>query len=374
MRRDLAERLLSQILGWRPEEKAAERGLLEAFAAYKYDEYQQFAPGRRFLESLALWLRQFKSPAERRAAYEFVKKRLVFISDAEMNHLVELAYPTFVRPHLIAQTAAATGIESYRVKAITASSEYRRRLRQTLVLGLSDGARTDRFRRANPNIISNEQIWHAYDISQAKAEDLKQKLDEDLGKLSAGNNDNTKAKALFSTVVLLDDFTASGTSYIRQKADGSWGGKIPKILQALQDDEQLGTLIRPMGVKVIIILYVAARQAIKYIERQIYRFDFSRGDIEFKVVHRLNASTKLARPGDGPILDLASNPDYFDASVDDDNAKIGGTSFQLGYAGCQLPVVLSHNTPNNSIYLLWAEDASKVPGLFPRISRHRTFE
>ena len=120
--------------------------------------------------------------------------------------------------------------------------------------------------------------------------------------------------------------------------------------------------------------YVAARQAIKYIERQIYRFDFSRGDIEFKVVHRLNASTKLARPGDGPILDLASNPDYFDASVDDDNAKIGGTSFQLGYAGCQLPVVLSHNTPNNSIYLLWAEDASKVPGLFPRISRHRTFE
>ena len=374
MHRDLAERLLSQILGWGAEEKAAERGLLEDFAAYKYDEYQQFAPGRRFLESLALWLRQFKSLDERRAAYQFVKKRLVFISDAEMNHLVELAYPTFVRPHLMEQTAAATGLESYRAKAITMSNEYRRRLRQTLVLGLSDGARTDRFRRANPLVISNEQIWHAYDISQAKAEDLKQELEKDLDKLDTDDNKEAKTEALFSTVVLLDDFTASGTSYIRQKDDGSWGGKIPKILQALEGDESLSALIQPNGAKVILILYVAAQQAIEHIEKQISRFDFSRGDIEFQVVHRLSESTKLARPGDSPILDLASNPAYFDASVDDDNAKVGGTSFQLGYAGCQLPVVLNHNTPNNSICLLWSEDTSKVRGLFPRISRHRTFE
>lgn len=374
MRRDLAERLLSQILGWGPEEKAAERGLLEDFSAYKYDEYQQFAPGRRFLESLALWLRQFKSRDERRAAYQFVKERLVFISDAEMNHLVELAYPTFVRPHLMEQVATATGLEPYRVKAITTSNEYRKQLRQTLVLGLSDGARTDRFRRANPLAISNEQIWHAYDISQAKAEDLKQELKKDLDKLDTDDNKEAKTEALFSTVVLLDDFTASGTSYIRQKNDGTWGGKIPKILQALEADESLSTLIQPDGIKVIIILYVAAPQAVEYIEKQIPRFCFSRGDIEFRVVHRLSESTKLARPGDDPILDLALNPDYFDASVDDDNAKVGGTSFQLGYAGCQLPVVLSHNTPNNSIYLLWSEDASKVRGLFPRISRHRTFE
>ena len=374
MRRDLAERLLSQILGWKPEEKAAERGLLEDFAAYKYDEYQQFAPGRRFLESLALWLRQFKSLDERRIAYEFVKTRLVFISDAEMNHLVELAYPTFVRPHLITQTAVEMEIESYRVKTITESSEYRRRLRQTLVLGLSDGARTDRFRRANPNIISNEQIWHAYDPSQEKVGDLKQELEKDLDKLYAGDDENTKAEALFSTVVLLDDFTASGTSYIRQDGDGPWGGKIPKILRALEDDKHLGALIQPTGTKVIIILYVAAQQAVEHIERKISCFGFSRGDIEFRVVHQLSTSTKLTCSEDGPILDLASNPDYFDLSVDDDDATVGGTSFQLGYAGCQLPVVLSHNTPNNSIYLLWSEDTSKVRGLFPRVSRHRTFE
>ena len=102
MKRELAERLLAQIMGWAtPEEMAAERAFLEAFGAYKYDEYQQFSPGRRFLESLALWLRQFKPGDERRAAYDFVKQRLVFISDAEMNHLVELSFPTFVRSQVL---------------------------------------------------------------------------------------------------------------------------------------------------------------------------------------------------------------------------------------------------------------------------------
>ena len=199
-------------MDWKTEEKAAERGFLEDFASYKYDEYQQFAPGRRFLESLALWLRQFRLPEERRTAYEFVKKRLVFISDTEMNHLVELAYPTFIRPHLMTQTATATGIEPYRAKTITTCAEYRRRLRQTLVLGMSDGARTDRFRRANPLTISNEQIWHAYDVSSAKAEDLRKKLERDLAIIDNDENETTKTEAFFSTVVLLDDFTASSAS------------------------------------------------------------------------------------------------------------------------------------------------------------------
>jgi hypothetical protein len=54
-------------------------------ARYKYDEYQQYAPGRRFIESLALWLRQLQSEAERRTAYEFVRRRLIFVSTAESD-------------------------------------------------------------------------------------------------------------------------------------------------------------------------------------------------------------------------------------------------------------------------------------------------
>ena len=137
MKKELAETLLTKIMGWTDAEKAEERALLESFAAYKYDEYQQFAPGRRFLESLALWLQQFETKEERDTAYAFVKERLIFISNAEFNHLVGLAFPTFVRPKLIADTAKSDPtIEAHRVKSLVKSEEYRARLRKTLFLVL----------------------------------------------------------------------------------------------------------------------------------------------------------------------------------------------------------------------------------------------
>ncbi len=82
MRDALAERLLAEVMGWTPEDVARERPSLQAMAAYKYDEYQQFYPGMRFVESLALWLRQFTAGEERRIAYDFIRKRLVFCSSA----------------------------------------------------------------------------------------------------------------------------------------------------------------------------------------------------------------------------------------------------------------------------------------------------
>jgi hypothetical protein len=85
MRDVLAERLLARVMNWKPEDVARERPDLQEMATYKYDEYQQFSPGMRFVESLALWLNQFKSFEERGTAYEFVKKRLVFLSSAEVN-------------------------------------------------------------------------------------------------------------------------------------------------------------------------------------------------------------------------------------------------------------------------------------------------
>jgi hypothetical protein len=68
MRDELAEALLAKVMNWSDEEKARERPVLQDLARYKYDEYQQYAPGRRFIESLALWLRQFETIDERRTA------------------------------------------------------------------------------------------------------------------------------------------------------------------------------------------------------------------------------------------------------------------------------------------------------------------
>ena len=76
MRKDLAETLLASIMGWSDASKATERARLESFASYKFDQYQQFSPGRRFIESLALWLGQFDAGDERQVAYDFVRNRL----------------------------------------------------------------------------------------------------------------------------------------------------------------------------------------------------------------------------------------------------------------------------------------------------------
>lgn len=93
MKDALAEKLLAEILGWSAEDVARERPVLQAMASFKYDEYEQYSPGMRFVESLARWLSQFDA-ADRSIAYRFIRERLVFCSTQEMNHLVETAYPT----------------------------------------------------------------------------------------------------------------------------------------------------------------------------------------------------------------------------------------------------------------------------------------
>ena len=373
MKKELTETLLTKIMNWTDAEKAAESVRLESFATYKYDEYQQYAPGRRFVESLALWLLQFEACAERKAAYDFVKNRLVFISSAEMNYLVELAFPTIIRPRLIADAAAdSKNLDSHMLKAIVASDAYRARQRRTLVLGLSDGARTDQFRRVNPMEISHEQVFHAYDVSHLKAATMVKNLRKDLKQIY--KREPTNAESTFQYVVLLDDFTASGTTYIREDNNAVWDGKIPRFIRDLESAGGLGGAIASEGLRMIIIIYVAAQQAMEHINECLPKLPFSKGVIEFQVIHPLSPDTKLSGEGDKAILDIAGKEAYFDAAVDDEHGEVGGSSKRFGYADCRLPVVLDHNTPNNSIFLLWAEDGSRVRGLFPRVSRHRKFE
>lgn len=376
MRRDLAERLLAKVMGWSDAEKAAECVEVEALAKYKYDEYQQFAPGLHFIESLALWLRQFRTNEERKNAYRFVRSRLVFISESEINHLVQLVFPLFIRPHLIKRTANELTLLPNRVKFIANSLEFKLQLRRTLILGLSDGARTDRFRRSNWRDISNEQVCYSYDFSNAKAINLKKKLIEDVDKLTADGSDIDKsANHTFQTVVLLDDFTASGTSYLRGTDSDGWEGKIHKILSKLESTSNGSVaLLSSNEVKVIVIIYVATPQAVSHLNKLIGKRKFSRGDLELHVVHNLGENQKLSSPNDDEILNLVNNDLYWDPTVDDEHAKVGSGSFRFGYADCMLPIILSHNSPNNTIFLLWAGEDSSIHGLFPRVSRHKRFE
>ena len=67
-------------MGWKvPEDAGDEHPDLQALAAAGYDDYQQFEPGKRFIENLAIWLHRF--PQENRnAAYDYAKQKLLFLS------------------------------------------------------------------------------------------------------------------------------------------------------------------------------------------------------------------------------------------------------------------------------------------------------
>ena len=139
MRDFLAEKLLAKVMGWNAEDVSRERPILQALAAFKYDEYHQYSPGMRFIESLACWLEQFSTRQKRNIAYQFIKSRLIFISDREIEHLVSIAFRDIIRPRLIKETANRVGIAETSVQRIVMSMDYNIVLRQCLFLGLSTG-------------------------------------------------------------------------------------------------------------------------------------------------------------------------------------------------------------------------------------------
>lgn len=212
----------------------------------------------RFVESLALWLEQF-TLQERRVAYQFVKERLVFISSAEMAHLVTMAYPDHIHP-LLLRLAATERKESPQLVARTASSkEFRCLTAQALFLGLSDGARMDIFRRNNPHL-SHEQILTTYDISPEKATEMREELAKTLKSIPP-RREPPEAEAHFRTIFLLDDFSASGLSYIRcDEKSQQRKGKIVKLYKQLTGCHSgISDLVKPNDLHICVLLYLASR-------------------------------------------------------------------------------------------------------------------
>jgi hypothetical protein len=92
------------------------------------------------------------------------------------------------------------------------------------------------------------------------------------------------------------------------------------------------------------------------------------------VVQELPESIRTAPGGGQPIVALIdkyySSNDH--AAVFDASFQKGGTKdAKYGFAAGGLPLVLHHNTPNNSIALLWLYEEREFRGLFPRVQRHK---
>ncbi len=367
MKDQLAEELLARVMGWKDPAEFVEHGRpLMAMSAYKYDEYQQFSPGMRFIESLALWLGQFKTSAQRRAALSFVRKRLVFVSAAEMNHLVTISYSDHVRPLLLSKAAAEAGLSRWHIGKVAHSVEFRVRERRCLFLGLSDGSRTDVFRRANPHL-QNDQVRQSHELTTDRSMDLRKELVKDLTRLLG--RAPTDEEAAFRSVVLLDDFSASGISYIRKKEDGSYAGKVGKFLGALSAPSNPLSQLFTTKLEVILVLYMGTDTAERGLLQGLSNLcDPSDYDANLIIIQRFPESQRVIR-GAIPEFDALIDGHYDDTN-ETSSTSLGGTDLKYGFAGGALPLILGHNTPNNSIGLLWAEGPNMVP-LFPRVTRHK---
>ena len=368
MRDTLAERLLAKVMDWKPEDIRAHRLRLEALASFKYDEYQKFSPGMRFIESLALWLRQFQ-PEERIAAYNLVIHKLIFISSSEMAHFVASAYPDFIRPILIREAARILNISSSSVKKVLTNPEFSVLLRRSLFLGLSDGSHIDLFRRSNP-ALSNEQVWQTYEISETKAEDLSNNLNKDVGQIRDAHSEKG---VKFQVVCLLDDFSASGISYLRKDDSGEFKGKISGFLEKLQREDSLGRIIDRKDLLICVVLFVATTLAIERIRANLDDWIKSKG-LKFRydviAIQQVGERSRLTETYDNEVIQIASK--YFDAAIVDEHYRKGRCQKPyLGFDECSLPVVIYHNAPNNSLPILWFDEGLKYRGLFPRVRRHK---
>jgi hypothetical protein len=232
----------------------------------------------------------------------------------------------------------------------------------------------DILRRANAGRISNEQTVLAPIVDYEKWKDLQKELRNDL----PGADNDPK----FARVYVIDDLTASGTTLIRYDEESQkWKGKLPKLREAIcQARTALGDEF-PLAQDLALHVhhYIATESALRDVQKLCDQAAATFAETWWFSSIRLSASMVLKdsvklRAADDPFVALTDV--YYDAILENRHAKESGiTNMRLGYKECALPLILEHNTPNNSVSLLWAETegqegAHAMRPLFRRTTRH----
>ena len=377
MNSNLANQLLASIMKWDAQTLASERAALEFMGSMKYDAYDRYMPGMRFMSSLVQWLNDIEEE-DRDEAYKFIKEKLVFISSTQMNYLMDLLYDSKIRPILLDMATTETGMPSYKRSSNVVHNRFEIEKRSALVVGLSDGAHTDILRRSAG--FSNEQVLTNYYPDGKKLKDMLDELRKD---------DKLKSIEIpyFRRIFLIDDFTASGKSFIRyDESNGKYHGKLKKIIDELctrgydekgQKIEHLSYLLNPeQKIQIDILFCIATERAKTSIKDNLDDYLKSVGwqdKVEFNIhiVQLLEDKLSNDIKSDNDLVKIIKKDKYFvEECVISKSYKVGkNDSPWLGFDECALPVVLAHNTPNNSLPIIW-QDAERFHGLFPRRSRH----
>lgn len=374
---EVALELLAKVMDWQLDKAVDEMRWWKLISAVKYDGYRDFLAGARFLESLVGWLLQF-SEEDREAAYKFARHRLVYVSALERERLIQAMYPRTVYPRLLKAVASREEIPPWKVHK---SSELMKQVeiarRRTLFLGLSDGARLDSFRHANVGRISNEQVVMGAQLDKRKWADLKKDLERDLSRLEAN------AEPTFDCIYLVDDFSGSGTSFLRNEGaqgDAKWKGKLPRFLESLgfNDDP-----IQADNCRLIVHHLMITDKACQHLQESIQQFMDGADEAlprfsAYEVTYGHKFSERLPVQPGCPLHDEVEplTRTYYDINIETEATRKGRVDhLGMGYAACGLPLVLDHNTPNNSLALLWAESAGEngshqMRPLFRRRQRH----
>lgn len=416
MKRELALRLLQTILPGLTDEGAAANLFreLQFLADYKYNKYEMYHPGRLFLENLSLWLQQFEED-ERDAALDFVRKALIFISQQEFQQLAGVVYHEVIKWRQFLAAAVLGGSPQHKVRAIRESAEFKKVSRASLYVGMSDGARIDYIRRHNLEI-SNEQVLPYYETSPAKVKQL-------LSELRAELRD---PQATFLCLFLIDDFCGSGRTLLREVVTSPLGNRceppaIPPLwrsrLRFYPESNELEWLYQgeisaserqallEMGsgeeyVSVVNTLVGKANTQDTILKGALFKV--ASGDLVgvldpnaavfFCPLLATEHALKRLRPLMTRLPGRFSQTRILPGATIDSHVKITSATtpigelcekyysddfgdhhtgcVKFGFDNCGLPLILHHNTPNNSIYLLWARRREDFSPLFVRYERH----
>lgn len=288
-----------------------------------------------------------------------------------MTYLITLLYRTCISSALADKTAKEMGKPSYKINEIKKSVDYKREKRLSLFIGLSDGAHMDVVRRVGG--LSNEQVLTNYYPDNDKLVDMKNELLSD--SLLKELDDSAKK---FNSLYLIDDFTASGTSFIRKDID-QYKGKLTKIIDKFfkPNDNDACRELFFQNVDVHVVFCLATEFAISHIENLLSELIKSWGleeriSFDVRCVQIIPNRVAEEIKKDTTLVDIIKKEKYINKkNVGTKSYKIGqGKQEYFGYGDGALPLVLSHNTPNNSILVLWQDEDDNYPSLFPRINRH----
>jgi hypothetical protein len=372
-----------------------------------------YHPGRQFLENLYLWLLQF-SEQERLQAIRFAREELIFVSRVEFEQLAQILYHDKIHRHQLQVAASMSGLAPFRVRAARESPAFKRVARASLYVGMSDGARIDYIRRHNLDI-NNEQVVPYYRVASEKISELVR----DLGSAVADSS------ARFRCLFLMDDFCGSGKTLLRElviaqiegpcqaRIAAAWksrltfnqqknalelifqgelgdtdkrellqmgeGANYAKAVDALlakskqRESELKGSLVRVAKdldgaldeeATVCFCPLLITEQAFERLSGLTQRLPgkFARTAILPGAI--LSRHIQITTPAH-PVGNLCEKY-YRPEELEDEHTG----SVKYGLENCGLPVVLHHNTPNNSIFLLWARKSDRFSPLFVRYERH----